>query len=178
MTFQIQTATADDHGRLAALIEISARALSAGYYSPAQTEGAIAQVFGVDSQLIVDGTMYLAREHGQLIGCGAWSARQTLYGGDQVAGRLDRRLDPATDAARIRAFFVHPAHARRGIGRALLAACEQAAMAAGYCRAELVGTLPGVPLYTALGYIAVAPVEIDLGQGLTLPCQKMVKQLG
>ena len=120
-------ATVDDVPSLRALIETSARALSVGFYSPAQIEAAVRYVFGVDSQLIADGTYYVVDSADGPAAAGGWSRRRTLYGGDQMKGASDPLLDPATEAARIRAFFVHPVWARRGLGRLLYASCARAA---------------------------------------------------
>jgi len=161
---------------LRALIPASVRALSAGYYSPAQIEAAIEQIFGVDTALIDDGTYFVAVTPGGLVGAGGWSRRRTLFGGDRWKGdALDERLDPATEAARIRAFYVDPGWARRGIGRAILRRCESEARAEGFLRAELLATLPGVPLYAAMGYAAIEPAEVAMAGGLTLPGLRMGK---
>jgi GNAT superfamily N-acetyltransferase len=179
MAYAIRLATADDIPALKELIPVSARALSAGYYTERQTESMIRHAIGVDSQLIADGTYYVATDEtdGRVVGCGGWSKRQTLYGGDQWKTEADPLLDPATDAARIRAFFVHPGHARRGIGRRLIETCEAAALAAGFGWMELGATLPGEPLYAALGYIVTDRFEIDLPDGEVLPCAHMAKAI-
>ncbi|MBV8970701.1 MAG: GNAT family N-acetyltransferase [Sphingomonadaceae bacterium] len=150
----LRAAVPADVPALEALIAASARALGRGFYTDAETEAAITHVFGVDSALVADGSYFVAEVDGALAGCGGWSARRTLFGGDRFAGREDDWLDPATDAARIRAFFVAPAFARRGVGRAILTACEEAARAAGFRTAALMATLPGVPFYAASGYVA------------------------
>jgi GNAT superfamily N-acetyltransferase len=152
-----------DVAALEALIAASARALGRGYYTPAETEAAIAHVFGVDSALVADRSYVVAEAGGDIAGCGGWSARRTLFGGDRFAGREDDRLDPAVDAARIRAFFVAPAFARRGVGAAILWHCETAARAAGFTSTELMATLPGVPFYAAHGYVAGAETIHDCG---------------
>jgi GNAT superfamily N-acetyltransferase len=162
------------------LIEASVRGLQAGDYSAAQLENALRTVYGVDTQLISDGTYFVAEETESssgalLVGCGGWSKRKTLYGGDQFAGREDSLLDPARDAAKIRAFFVHPEWARRGIGGMILEACEAAAEAAGFGRLEMGATLTGVPFYRAKGYVELEAVEAPLGDGLTLPIVRMGK---
>ncbi|MDO7885617.1 GNAT family N-acetyltransferase [Hymenobacter cheonanensis] len=162
---------------LNALIEQSVRQLSVAYYAPAQIDSALRYVFGVDTQLIIDGTYYVAEIDGHLAGCGGWSRRHTLYGGDQHKVAADPLLDPAQDAARIRAFFVHPSWARQGVGRAILAVCEAAARQAGFQRLELAATLPGEPLYAALGYAAGARLSPVLPDGQTLPIVQMHKQL-
>jgi GNAT superfamily N-acetyltransferase len=179
MTYGLRVATADDVPALQALIPRSARALSAGYYTERQISSAITHVFGVDTQLIADGTYYVAvaEADGQIVGCGGWSMRQTLYGGDQMKGEADPLLDPATDAARIRAFFVDPDHTRQGIGRRIIEACEAAARQAGFTCMELGATLPGEPLYAAMGYAVTDRFEIALPDGERLPCAHMVKTL-
>lgn len=173
----IRPATALDEPALRALIPRSARELSEGFYTPAQAESAIRFVFGLDTTLIGDGTYLVAEFGGALAGCGGWSRRQTLYGGDQHKSREDPLLDPARDAARIRAFFVAPEFARRGIGRALLAACADAAVAAGFRRLELMATLPGVPLYAACGFEAVEEVREVLPDGVEVPFVRMSRAL-
>ncbi|MCU1302873.1 MAG: Acetyltransferase, family [Candidatus Sulfotelmatobacter sp.] len=156
------------------------RGLQAGDYSPAQIEGALRSVYGVDSQLIEDGTYFAAEtespDHSQIVGCGGWSKRKTLYGGDQYTGREDSLLNPRLDAAKIRAFFVHPEWARRGIGGLILEACENAAKEAGFSRLEMGATLSGVAFYTAKGYTAVENLEVSLGNGETLPIVKMTRE--
>jgi N-acetylglutamate synthase-like GNAT family acetyltransferase len=150
-------------------------------YSLEQRLRALEVVFGVDTQLIQDGTYFVvqsAREGKQVIaGCGGWSKRQTLYGSDRCAGREDALLDPRHDAAKIRAFFVHPDWVRRGVGSHLLDVCEAAAFAAGFRRLEMGATLSGVPLYRARGYVAGEQREVPLGPGSSLPIVHMVKQL-
>jgi GNAT superfamily N-acetyltransferase len=171
---ELRVATPADVPALAALIERAVRGLSTAHYDDAQIEGALRDLFGVDSQLVADGSYYLiAGDAGAVAAAGGWSARRTLYGGDQAKAADDPRLDPATEPARIRAFFVDPAWARRGLARRLYAACERAAVAAGFRRFELVATLPGVPLYRALGFEPLAPVTIPLAGGLVLPCVRM-----
>ena len=151
-----------------------------------QLEKALQTVYGVDTQLISDRTYFAAEEVDDLVepsrapllvGCGGWSKRKTLYGGDQFAAREDSLLDPAVDAAKIRAFFVHPAWARRGIGSMILEACEVAAQAAGFRRLEMGATLTGVPFYRAKGYVELEAVEAPLGDGLALPIVRMGKSV-
>ncbi len=160
----LRPAVPADVPALEALIAASARALGRGYYTDEETEAAIAHVFGVDSALVADGTYLVAEVDGILAGCGGWSGRRTLFGGDRFAAREDDRLDPRVDAARIRAFFVAPDFARRGIGGAILDACESAARQAGFGTAALMATLPGVPFYTAHGYIAGEQLSYNCGQ--------------
>ncbi len=149
-------------------------------YTREQRARALEVVFGVDTQLVKDGTYFVAeasREGKQEIaGCGGWSKRKTLYGSDHCAGREDDLLDPQHDAAKIRAFFVHPDWARRGIGTRMLEVCEAAAVSAGFRRFEMGATLSGVPLYQARGYVAGERREVPLGPGFTLPIIHMVKQ--
>jgi GNAT superfamily N-acetyltransferase len=180
MKIRIRLAEARDIPLLRELIEASVRGLQAGNYSAAQLENALRTVYGVDTQLISDGTYFAAAETESsggalLVGCGGWSKRKTLYGGDQFAGREDSLLDPERDAAKIRAFFVHPAWTRRGIGGMILEACEAAAEAAGFRRLEMGATLTGVPFYRAKGYVELEAVEAPLGDGLTLPIVRMGK---
>ena len=180
MNIQIRLAQARETAALRELIEASVRRLQAGDYSPVQLEQALRTVYGVDTQLIADGTYFAAEQTESsvrriLVGCGGWSKRKTLYGGDQFSGREDSLLDPASDAAKIRAFFVHPVWARRGIGGMILEACEQAAWKAGFRRLEMGATLTGVPFYRAKGYVEMEAVEVPLGDGVTLPIVRMAK---
>ena len=117
----------------------------------------------MDTQLIADKTYYIAEAEGQVVGCGGWSKRKTLYGGDQMKAEQDPLLDPKEDAGRIRAFFIHPNWARKGIGRRIIEACEEAAKADGFTKMELGATLPGEPLYAALGYEVTDRFEIPMG---------------
>jgi len=158
--WQLRVAEVSDVPAIEELIDSSARRLSRGYYDSAQIEAAIAHVFGVDTTLLADGTYFVAvNADGLLRGCGGWSKRRTLFGGDQFASRDAAVADPAVERAKIRAFFVHPESARSGIGRALLARCEAEARAAGYRSAELMSTLPGVKFYEACGYSAAESVS-------------------
>jgi GNAT superfamily N-acetyltransferase len=152
--------------------------LSLPYYDREQIESSLTNVFGVDSQLIQDGTYFVAEIAGQIVGAGGWSKRRTLFGGDQAKpDQIDELLDPTTDAARIRAFYVHPDWSRKGIGRRIAEACEQAAREAGFGALELIATLPGEPLYTALGYSIVEPFDIPLPNRQSLPAFRMEKRL-
>jgi GNAT superfamily N-acetyltransferase len=171
--FSVRPARHDEIPRLLALITRSARELSVGFYSPEETEAAIRYVFGVDSTLVDDGSYLVVEEADLLVGCGGWSSRRTLYGGDQRPVGAGERLTPGIDAARIRAFFVAPEHARRGIGRLLLEHCQAAARAAGYTRLELMATLPGVPLYAAFGFQEIEPVTDTLPDGTLLRFVRM-----
>ena len=178
MNINIRLAQAAEISALEQLIVRSVRGLSVGYYTPEQIESAIRYVFGVDTQLIADGTYFVAEVEGVLAGCGGWSKRKTLYGGDKVKETEDPLLDPAHEPARIRAFFVDPAFARRGVGRQIIATCEEAAQAAGFTRLELAATLPGVPLYAAVGYQAIERLEVPMPDGVLVPIVRMGKQLG
>jgi GNAT superfamily N-acetyltransferase len=157
------------------LIDLSVRELQRQDYTQAQIDGALASVFGVDTQLVDDGTYFVVEAEGTPVGCGGWSQRKTLYGGDQWIAREDSLLDPRRDAAKIRAFFVHPQWARRGIGTMILDACETAGLAAGFTRFEMGATLTGVPLYRARGYVEMEPLGVQLKNGETLPIVRMVK---
>jgi YbgC/YbaW family acyl-CoA thioester hydrolase len=175
--YSIRKATLDDRGALEALIARSARELSLGAYTPRQIETALRGAFGVDSQLIRDGTYLVAEGGGDIVGCGGWSRRPTLFGGDAHAHRDASELDPRRDAAKIRAFFVDPAHVRHGIGRALLERCEAEARAAGFTRLELVAMLSGVDFYRRHGYVPGAPLHYELEPGLTIEFLPMSKVL-
>lgn len=181
MQANIRKATRADIPRLREIIEASVRGLQARDYSSAQIEGALASVYGVDSQLIADGTYFVAEiedtQRRIAVACGGWSKRKTLYGGDQFAGREDSLLDPGRDAAKIRAFFVHPDWARQGIGRQILEACEKAATEAGFTRLEMGATLSGVAFYRAMGYTEVENQSAPLANGEVLPIVKMAKEV-
>jgi GNAT superfamily N-acetyltransferase len=173
---QIRPALAHEIPALEAIIAASARVLSQGFYTAQETEAAIAHVFGVDSELVADGTYLVAEAADGIAGCGGWSRRATLFGGDRFAGRASGLLDPARDAAKIRAFFVAPHAARRGVGAALLNACETAAAAAGFSRTELMATLPGEPFYAAHGYTGGEAISLDCG-GVAVRFVPMARQL-
>jgi GNAT superfamily N-acetyltransferase len=181
MNIRIRTATAADVPRLREVIEASVRGLQANDYSPAQIEGALKSVYGVDSQLIADGTYLVAEVESpsqpEIVACGGWSKHKTLYGGDQFAGREDSLLDPTRDAAKIRAFFVHPKWARQGIGGMILKACENAALKAGFTRLEMGATLSGIAFYKAKGYAEIENQEAPLGNGEVLPIVRMAKAI-
>jgi len=175
----LRNATPADIPALTALIDLSVRELQKHDYTPAQIDGALASVFGVDTQLVDDGTYFVVESlpEGMLVGCGGWSKRKTLYGGDQWIAREDSLLDPRSDAAKIRAFFVHPGWARRGIGTMILEACETAGIASGFTRFEMGATLTGVPLYRARGYVEQEPLGVPLSNGETLPIVRMAKSI-
>lgn len=155
------------------LIALSGRELSVGYYSPSQADAITRHVFGVDTQLIDDRTYFVIECDSCIVACGGWSKRRTLFGGDQTKRGPDPLLDPATDAARIRAFFVHPSVARRGMGRKLIDACVTAARSAGFCSLELAATLPGEPLYLASGFSVLDRFELDLPGEIRVPLTRM-----
>jgi GNAT superfamily N-acetyltransferase len=181
MLLTIRQAVPTDVPALETLIRASVLGLQAGDYTPEQLQLSLERVFGVDTQLIQDGTYFVAEaqdgEERVIAGCGGWSKRKTLYGSDQCAGREDALLDPERDAAKIRAFFVHPGWARRGVGSRILQVCETAAAAAGFHRLEMGATLTGVPLYLARGYVAGERRQVELVPGLSLPIVHMEKKL-
>ena len=192
MTIRIRPAVPEDVPVLRILIDASVRGLQTQDYTPSQIESALATVYGVDTQLIADGTYFVAEESNVvagdspaqpsgeatlIVGCGGWSKRKTLYGGDQWTGREAALLDPQHDAAKIRAFFIHPSWTRRGIGTIILEACENAALAAGFTRFEMGATLTGVLLYQARGYAALENLEVPLPNGESLPIVRMEKKI-
>ena len=175
MACVMRRATAEDIPALRELIAASVRELQAPDYSPAQREAALRTVFSVDTQLIADGTYLIAEKDGALVGCGGWSARKTLCGGDHFALREDTLMDPQKDAAKIRAIFVHPGWARQGIGSLILEAAENAARSAGFTRFEMGATLTGVPLYRLKGYAETERMDVPLENGVTLAVVRMEK---
>ena len=175
----LRVATRDDVPALHALIDASTRTLSAPWYAPELVDSMLRHLIGVDTQLVDDGTYYVVVDPGgMLAAAGGWSARRTLYGGDHSKGAADPRLDPAADPARIRAFFVHPRWARRGLARRLYARCAHEARRAGFHTFELVATLPGEPLYASLGFTAGERITVPLPGGLALPCVHMTRAIG
>jgi GNAT superfamily N-acetyltransferase len=192
VNFTIRQAVFDDIPVLRVLIDASVRRLQAQDYTPTQIESALATVYGVDSQLIADGTYFVVEAEAQhsnlsaretsdaqpvIVACGGWSKRRTLYGGDRWTAREDTLLDPRVDAAKIRAFFVHPNWVRRGIGTIILNECERAAAEAGFRRFEMGATLTGVPLYRARGYVELERMGVPLANGESLPIVHMEKRL-
>lgn len=173
----IRCAIEADIAAMQALIARSAIQLSASFYTPEQAQALLTHVFGVDTQLIHDQTYFVIEERGKMLACGGWSKRKTMFGGDQAKQGVDNLLDPATDAARIRAFFVEPSAARRGLGRLLLEHCGAEAQAAGFTSLELAATMPGEPLYLACGFIVFERFYLDLPEGVVAPLSRMRKQL-
>jgi GNAT superfamily N-acetyltransferase len=180
--FAIRLATAEDIPVLQGLIEKSVRVLQREDYSAEQLEAALGTAYGVDTQLIADGTYYVVEELGGagelgIVACGGWSMRKTLYGSDHGPYRDNAQLDPACDAAKIRAFFVHPEWTRRGIASLILKTCEDAAYGRGFRRFEMGATLTGVPMYAARGYEAKERLEVPLPGGLSLTVVRMGKRV-
>jgi GNAT superfamily N-acetyltransferase len=185
--FHLRVATPADVPVLRKLIAASVRGLQAQDYSREQLEAALETVYGVDSQLIEDGTYFAvealsakqspASADALIVGCGGWSKRRTLFGGDVWSGREDTLLDPHREAAKIRAFFVHPEWARHGIGSIILDACESAAKASGFGQLEMGATLTGVPFYRARNYVELESIQVPLRDGLSLPIVRMAKSI-
>jgi GNAT superfamily N-acetyltransferase len=169
-------AVPEDEPALAALMALSIERLQQGFLAPAQIAVSRA-VMGLDTQLIADGTYFVVEAGGSPVGCGGWSRRATLYGGDHWAARDAALLDPARDPARVRAMYTHPDHARRGVGRLILARCEQAAASEGFRTVELMSTLAGEPLYRACGYVELERVTLTPLPGVPLPLIRMGKAL-
>ena len=173
----VRAAVPADIPAMEALIARSGIELSDGFYSEEQAAAVTRHVFGVDTQLVADRTYFLIEKHGELVACGGWSKRSTLFGADRTKQGADPLLDPATEAARIRAFFVEPSAARQGLGRLLLSHCSDAAAAGGFRTLELAATMPGVPLYLACGFIVVERFEINLPGDVSVPLAKMRKTI-
>ena len=175
MTLTHRLARRDDLGALKALMDAAISELQKPFLDQRQIESSRA-IMGLDTLLIDDGTYFIVEADGQLAGCGGWSRRATLYGGDQTPGRSAALLDPIQNAARIRAMYTHPQHARQGVGRLILSLCEEAASAEGFKRMELMATLSGEPLYRACGYEPIEAVSDDRG-GVAVPLLRMGKSL-
>ena len=177
--FSLRLASSADIPALHSLIEASVRGLQKNDYTLEQIDGALGTVLGLDTQLVADKTYFVAEAKAAcartIVGCGGWSNRKTLFGSDQAPVREPEFLDPATDAAKIRAFFIHPDWARRGLGSKILEACESAARAAGFSRFEMGATLTGVPLYLQRGYQILERIEVPLRNGAALPIVRMAK---
>jgi N-acetylglutamate synthase-like GNAT family acetyltransferase len=179
MSYSIRKAKLSDRGEIEKLIKESVRGLSREDYDARQIELSIKTVFGVDTELIADETYFVVEaEDGKLAGCGGWSKRKTLYGASvYTASRNSELLNPERDAAKIRAFFIHPDFARQGIGTLILEMCEREARAHGFMRAEMMATLPGVRLYAARGYAGSEEVKVPVGENVDIICIKMRKFL-
>jgi N-acetylglutamate synthase-like GNAT family acetyltransferase len=179
MSYTIRKATVSDRAEIEKLIAVSVKGLSRDDYSERQIELSIQTVFGVDTELINDKTYFVAESaDGSIVGCGGWSKRKTLYGASRYeSSRNSEELNPNIDAAKIRAFFIHPEWARKGIGTAILDACEQEAKSFGFQTAEMMSTLPGIKLYSIRGYVGAERAEIPVGQGEQITCVKMSKKL-
>ena|SRR5436190_7246890 len=177
--FHLRLAREEDIPALEKLVELSVRQSLSRHYSAAQLAAALGPVFGVDRQLIRDGTYFIVERGAEVVGCGGWSKRLAVYGGDRdrTGADADAELDPARDAARVRAFFVHPQWERRGVGRTLLLASEAAIRAGGFKRIELAATLAGQPLYAAFGYDVVERYDAPMPGGLGLAVVRMKKEL-
>jgi GNAT superfamily N-acetyltransferase len=174
--FSHRLATTGDLTALRRLMTDAIRILLPEFLPPEKVEASFA-VMGVDDQLIADQTYFILEENGVIAGCGGWSRRATLFGHNHTAGRDARLLDPATDAARIRAMYTAPAFVRRGVGRKILELCEAAARAEGFTRAELGATKGGEPLYRACGYHEIERMEVPTPSGVTVPITRMGKSL-
>jgi GNAT superfamily N-acetyltransferase len=174
--FTHRLARREDIPALKLLMAESIRELLRDFLSPEAVEASF-DVMGLDTQLIDDRTYFVIESSGVIAGCGGWSRRATLFGGDHTAKRDAALLDPRRDPARIRAMYTSPAFARRGVGRLMLGLCERAAAAEGFAGAELAATLAGVPLYRACGYEAIEPFEVDTRSGIRVPMVRMRKRI-
>ncbi len=173
----LRAATTADIPAMEALIRRSGIQLSKGFYTDEQAAAVTRHVFGVDSQLVDDGTYFVIERDGRLLACGGWSKRATLFGGDQHKSGPDPLLDPATQPARIRAFFVDPSVPRQGLGRMLMEHCEREAAAASFLAMELAATMPGVPLYTACGFESIEDFALALPGNVSVPLSRMRKRI-
>lgn len=180
MTLTLRLATMDDLPVLRDVMDASISQLQKGFLTQAQIESS-RTIMGLDTTLVEDGTYFVVEDDGRAAGCGGWSRRATLYGSDHTAGRDAHLLDPATDGARVRAMYTHPDFARRGVGWMILEACERAAAAEGFTRMQLMGTLSGVPLYTAYGFVEVERLPdartADTSSGAPVPCVRMERPI-
>lgn len=173
----LRLATIADCADLERVMKASARELGAAFYDERQNAGFVAHVAVLDRQLVEDGTYFVVEEQGELAACGGWSRRDKLFTGNDTSAGGARFLVPAHEPARVRAMFVSPRFARRGLGRRILEACEDAARTAGFQAVELMATLPGIPLYAIAGYAALSPFDVTLPDGTPLPCVRMRKAL-
>lgn len=174
--FHHRLARSADLDALRALMTLSIRALLKPVLTPEQVEASFA-VMGLDTQLIEDGTYFVVLENERIAGCGGWSRRATLFGGDHSAGRDARLLDPKTEPARVRAMYTHPDFARRGVGRLILSLCEDAAAAEGFTHTELGATMAGLPLYRAYGFAEIERLDVDTPSGVRVPIVRMGKRI-
>lgn len=173
---RLRLARPEDMPTLSALMDRAIGDLLSAFLPPEGVKASY-EVMGLDTQLIADGTYFVVEDGDEIAGCGGWSRRATLFGGDHSAGRDAALLDPATDAARVRAMYTHPDHTRKGVGRLVLGACEAAARAEGFNRVEMAATLGGEPLYRACGYEVVEPFEAATSSGYRVPLLRMGKGL-
>ena len=176
MTLQIRKASPDDVPDIERVMRASMAALGTNFYDEAQTASAVRYIAVADRQLIDDGTYYVVVDGERVVACGGWSRRKKLFTGTDEQATAAGDIDPASEPARIRAMFVLPEYARRGIGRLILDTSEEAARAMGFTRFELMATLPGVPLYEACGYEAVEHVTIELPDGARLGGVRMLRR--
>ena len=174
--FAHRLATAEDLPALEMLMALAIRELIGRYLGPSGVQASF-EIMGVDTTLVADRTYFVVQGEGRIVGCGGWSRRATLFGGDHSAGRDARLLDPRTEPARVRAMYTHPSFARRGIGRLVLRLCEDAARAEGFRSLELVATVAGEPLYAACGFTVTERVDVPTSTGVTVPCARMRKEL-
>jgi GNAT superfamily N-acetyltransferase len=178
MTLSIRVAVPADLASIGEVMRESMAALGPAFYDPGQLASAVRYIAVADPGIVADGTYFVVEEEGRIVACGGWSRRKKLFTGTTAQSTMDGALDPAADPARVRAMFVLPTHARRGVGRLILERAESEARAAGFTTCELMATLPGVPLYSACGYESVERVEIELPDGVRLECLRMNKLLG
>lgn len=177
MNWKPRIAMRSDIPQIKELIPRSSSELQKGTYSQRQIQAALGPVFGVDDQLIEDGTYFVVEDESNIVGCGGWSYRKSLFGGNSERNEPDPRLDSQTDAARVRAFFVDPAYVRQGIGSAIMMECENALSAMGFTRVEISATLTGEPLYSKFGYKSVEHYEITLNGAESMKVVKMTKEI-
>jgi GNAT superfamily N-acetyltransferase len=176
IAFTHRLATAEDLPSLEILMAFSIRELIGQHLGHAGVQASF-EIMGVDTSLIADRTCFVVEGEGRIVGCGGWSRRATLFGGDHTTGRDARLLDPRSEPARVRAMYTHPNFARRGIGRLVLSLCEDAARAEGFHSLELVATVAGEPLYAASGFTVIERIDVPTSTGVTVPCARMRKEL-
>jgi len=174
--FTHRLATLNDLPELHALMDISIRQLIGVFLDPPKVEASF-ELMGVDTNLITDGTYFAIEQHNKIIGCGGWSRRATLFGGDHTSGRDARLLDPVSESARVRAMYTHPEYARKGIGRFILSLCEEAAKKEGFSTLQLMSTVAGEPLYATYGFSVVEKVQVPTSTGISIPLIRMTKSI-